>query len=875
MASQDAPDGERIERSTGALRALPPEELPPHRHSFPAPRTSFVGRAMELDELAALLAAPACRLLTIIGPGGIGKTRLAIEAAPAARASFPNGIAFVSLRAVNSTEAFAPVLADAIGCVLRGQENTRAQVARYLRPLQILLVLDNFEHLLGAAPWLSDLLAAAPGLRLLVTSREALNLEEEWRYPLAGLAVPTADSDDPSHVEAVRLFVERALQVRPDFALDAELDGVVRLCQITEGLPLALELAAAWVKALPCQAIADEIERNAAFLSTELRNVPARHRSMLAAFDHSWARLDENERRVFQRLAVFRGGFRREAAEVAGAPMPLLSSLVDKSLVRRGVDGRLFLHELLRQYAEDHLRADPDEAAQAHASHRAYYLDIVAECFGSITGGDQRRAIATIAADLDNIRAAWHGAVAAGDVEALGRASHVLTQFFDFRARYREGLALLEEGLAVARAADASPAVDRVLAHMLVDVARCHHRLLQLPAMRAALDEAEERYARLGIPPPSGHMTDPQVWRGILALIDGHYAEAERLCAEVVRRSAETRQYGSLSPAWWVRASAALWQEQLDLASEYARQSTAATQAAGDRWHLAYCLNLQGHIATARAAYVEARQCYEAAYVIREEFEDPEGMAGALSHLARMDAQLGHWDEAARLYARSFDLARDIGDLAMQARLLDGLSRVACETGAYDAAGRYIVDGLRLASESGYMRRLVGLLASAANLLLQTGRALEAVAPLVVAGSHQASDHETRAWARQLLDAAAAALPAEAFAEAVERGQDGDPLDLAARLDPLLTSRAPLAHELVPAQATRSPVAQALIEPLTERELAVLRLIAAGHSNRQIAEELFLAVNTVRSYCQQLYGKLAVSSRTQAVARARDLGLIP
>ena len=154
-------------------------------------------------------------------------------------------------------------------------------------------MLDNFEHLIEEASWLGDLLAAAPGLRLLVTSREALNLREEWRYPLAGLAVPTEETDDPEHAEAVRLFVERAQQVRRDFSLATEREEVVRLCRIAEGLPLALELAAAWVKTLPCAAIADEIARNIAFLATDLRNVPARHRSMRAAFDDSWALLTD------------------------------------------------------------------------------------------------------------------------------------------------------------------------------------------------------------------------------------------------------------------------------------------------------------------------------------------------------------------------------------------------------------------------------------------------------------------------------------------------------------------------------------------------------------------------------------------------------
>ena len=692
--------------------------------------------------------------------------------------------------------------------------------------------------------------------------------------------MPTKELDDTAQLEqaeAVLLFVERAQQVRRDFSLTAERAGVVRICHSTEGLPLALELAAAWIKTLSCAAIADEIERNIAFLATELRNVPARHRSMQAAFDHSWAQLSRDERRVFRRLAVFRGGFHREAAgRVADATLPLLSSLVDKSLVRYEADGRFYLHELLRQYADERLRAAPEEAARASEAHRDFYLAFLAARFALIMGGGQREALATITAELDNIRAAWRSAVAAGDGAALGRVAHTLTLFHDFRARYREGLAMLEEGLQVLRAAPPSPPVDHTLAAMLVDVARLHHRLLQLPAMRAALAESEEYYASLASPPPPGQLTDPQLWRGILALLDGHYAEAARLGAEAVRRSTADDRPGNLSPAWWVRAAAALWQGEIDAAGEYARRGAEAALAIGDRWHLAYCSNLAGHVATARGDYAEARRHYEASYALREEFDDPEGIAGALSHLGKIAARQGAWAEAEGLYRRSLAISRDIGDLAAQAQALNGLGVTACATDDYVAAGHHLAEGLRLVTEAHTMRYVSTFLTSVGDWLLQTGRPTEAVGPLALARDHPASDPETRARARHLLVDAAAALPTAVYAAAVGRGRDADPADLAARL--LLVLTAPPAADPAPSPAPPRRASidaiEALSAPLTARELAVLRLIAAGRSNREIADELFLAVNTIRSYSQQLYGKLGVGSRTRAVARARELGLL-
>ncbi|HEY8601373.1 MAG TPA: LuxR C-terminal-related transcriptional regulator, partial [Thermomicrobiales bacterium] len=629
-------------------------------------------------------------------------------------------------------------------------------------------------------------------------------------------------------------------------------------------------------------AIADEIERNLAFLATELRNVPARHRSMRAAFDHSWALLADEERPIFRQLAIFRGGFTREAAgRVAGAMLPLLSSLVDKSLVRRDADGRFSLHELLRQYAEEQLSRSPEESAQAAGAHRDYYLAHVVAQFGPMTGGGQREAVTAIMADLENVRVAWRSAAAVGDTAALGRAAHTLALFYDFRARYQEGLVALDEGLRALRAAPSSPTTERTLAAILVDEARFHHRLGQLPAMRAALDEAEARYARLDSPPPPGLSTDPLLWRGILALTDGHYAEAARLGAAAVRRNTDEDRPGNLSPAWWVRATAALWQEDFDTAGEYARRCTEAALAVGDRWYLAYGHNQQGHVGVARGDYAAARRHYTASYAIREELDDPEGMATGLAHLARVAELQGNRAEAEELYRRVLAIAREIGDQSAVANALNGLGMMACASGDYVVAGQQFAEGLRLMAAARLMRHLLALLTSAGDWLLRMARIEEAVAPLALASDHPASDHYTRERARRGLAAAGAALPPGALAVAIDIGRGAAPVELATSLAAILTMSPPtvapeVTNKAAPLPAAAAPLdpEEALPEPLTARELEVLLLIAAGRSNREIADELFLAVNTVRSYCHQLFGKLGVGSRTQAVARARALGLL-
>ena len=266
--------------------------------------TSFIGREKEYTDIQQLLAQPDCRLLTLVGPGGIGKTRLALQLSALIGHKFARGAFVVYLQPIRSAEFFASAVADALGVSLTGQEPPLAQLAHYLSDKEALIIMDNFEHLLDAAEQLATLLSATPHVKYLITSREALNLQEEWLYPVSGLAFPT-DAATEQKDDAVQLFNERAQRVYPDFTPDKEVDAVIQICRLVEGMPLALELAAAWRKTLNCQEIAAEIQGGLAFLTTRLRNVSARHHSMQTVFDQTWQRLNEQEQAVFKRLVGF------------------------------------------------------------------------------------------------------------------------------------------------------------------------------------------------------------------------------------------------------------------------------------------------------------------------------------------------------------------------------------------------------------------------------------------------------------------------------------------------------------------------------------------------------------------------------------------
>ena len=417
-------------------------------HNLPQPPTLFVGRQAEINALIARLQDPACRLLTLIGAGGIGKTRLALEVArhlvdQPADLLFAEGIFFVDLLPVDTAAGMVATMAEAVGFTFYNNTPPQQQLFSYLKKRKLLLILDNFEQLNHAGELIVDLLAAAPSIKLLATSRETLPLHAAYFYAMQGLSYPSAQQTDIERaavMDAVHLFAQSAQRHQPTFALPQPLESVVAICRLVGGMPLALELAAAWLKSLSCAQITQALEKGLVLLHTTVIDIPARHRNLRLVFEQSWQRLTAQEAAVMQRLALFRGGFTLAAAEqVAGAAIHTLATLVEKALIRLDETGRYQIHELLRQFAQEKLAVEPAHFNATAAAHADCFLNLAGQLKASLTDRRQQTALATMQADIDNLRVAWLWAMQHPAQPVIAQALDSFYAFFLFTCRYNEG----------------------------------------------------------------------------------------------------------------------------------------------------------------------------------------------------------------------------------------------------------------------------------------------------------------------------------------------------------------------------------------------------------------------------------------------------
>jgi len=714
-------------------------------HNFPAQLTRFIGRADELAQIAALLSNPECRLLTLTGPGGVGKTRIALKAAEAHMDAFLSGVFFVPLAPVGDPAFIVSAIADAVGFSFFSQTMDddqpmqKRQLLNFLGQKHILLVLDNFEHLLSGVSLLTDALRAAPQVKILATSRERFNLQEEWVLTIGGMHVPTLEPPEEGAealgeagrmeaYNAVQLFVQNARRSVVGFTLtEAERPHVIRICQLVEGLPLALELAAAWVKTLSCREIAEEIERSVDFLTTPLRNVPERHQSLRAVFEYSWALLTAPEQDAFRRLSVFHGGFEREAAlAVAGAPLPLLAALVDKSLLyHRG--GRYEWHEVLRQYAAEKLDAAPEDKAQTFARHSAHYAEFVRARESSLRGHGQKQALEEIGAEIENIRAGWRWAVAQRDAARVTEYLDGLCWFCDMRGRFQEVTEMLEQALtALQPQADATEAgaivVGRLLAWQGWFSGHFGRFLLAQERFRQSLAVLRRHVQdfRHGTERARGELALVSLQALLVGAVTG-VAEAQSLAKETIA------YYRGQNDRWGIAQilSAFGWgaqgRDDVSRARSLFQEALQIQREIGDDVNAARTLNWLGELAHHAGEYAEARQCYQDSLSISRDLGDRWATSLSLDYSGYVARRMGDHAEARRLHQESLAISREVGDQQGVAGSLDNLGLVAYDIGDYTEAQRLFEEGLALRRAAGEAFTIAISLEHVAGVALAVG----------------------------------------------------------------------------------------------------------------------------------------------------------
>lgn len=767
----------RVERLAAIAPSTAPGLTPPQspRH-LPQPPTPLVGRETELAALARLLRDPQCRLLTLIGPGGIGKTRLAIEAASTQHRLFADGVCFVSLASLTSPQFIVPAIADALDFTFSGPADPQVQLLHCLRQKCLLLLLDNFEHLLEGSQILAKLLQHAARLKLLVTSRERLNLQGEWLFDLQGLPVPPPDqADRAEEYSAVGLFVQSARRVQPDFIVKPEEQLTVsRICQLVEGMPLAIELAAAWLRLLSCAEIAREIERNLDFLTGAIRDVPERHRSLRAVFDHSWNLLAIDERVVLGRLAVFQGGFEREAAaQIAGASLPILSALADKSLVRRKENGRYDLHEMVRQYALAHLADAPQQCEVVRDRHCEFYLALLRERETALKSAALREAMRELTDEIDNIRAAWAWAVESEKFELIGRSITSFGRLFELGGWLSDGIESMEPVVQALRARPGDGERQKVLGSVLAHQALLYFRWGQFDRALTLFDESLTFLRPFNNP---ALLTHSLVYSGIILHLNGEIIQAQfRLdeglaCARAVKDE-------------WFAAYARLNQGYIasllgryDEGYEQMRASLDSMRAIGDSHALTLGLNFISPTVIELGRYEEAEAYLQESLALCAELGNRWGMGTAYRFLGLAALAQNKLPEAETLIHYSLDVFNELVRGWDVVRSLTYLAETKAAAGDSRAAWRIFGQALRMALEVQAIPLALEALLGLAYLQAQAGQVKQAIELSLCVSNHTAATQAAKNRARQLY----AKLQRPVSPEQVETVWPATPLEILA-----------------------------------------------------------------------------------------------
>ena len=869
----EPPPGNREHR---AIQNLPP--------SF----TPLIGREQEVEAACALLRRPDVRLVTLVGTGGVGKTRLGLAVAQVLLEDFADGVCFVSLAPVSDPARILAAIAKALGLWEIVALPLEEQVSAALRDRHLLLLLDNFEQVVEGAPQLASLLASCPRLSMLVTSRAALHLSGEHEFPVLPLMVPdlTQLLSPETLVQraSVRLFVLRTQAIQPAFHVTpANSRAIAEICVQLDGLPLAIELAAARSKLLPPQALLKRLKHRLDVLTGGARDLPTRQQTLRNTLQWSYDLLSQEEQRLFRWLAIFVGGCTLAAAEVvcphdstqASHVLDGIASLLDKSLLQQtaheGEEPRLLMLETIREFGLEQLHQQ-GELEAARRAHARYYLQLVETAEPHLLDPDQLRWFARLEQDLDNLRAILQAGVSGGaeEVELALRLAGALRLFWPSQGYLREGRDVLERLLADTRAI-AAPMRLKALNTLGVILWSQNnaHRLAQVADEALAL--AREQGDRVPL-------TIAMIQRATAMMLDrGDYAAVQAYLEEALTEARALGDLFTLVSALMSLGRLAEYQRDAKLAVPWFEEGLALCRAAGEKVLMStvQILFAQAELSLGHAARAQA--LLEEALSIYQEFGNIPAIALIFNMLGRLALQQGALDKAEEFLTESERLARQIGDqhnLALRSRLL--LAGLTALQGDYTTARLRFEEGLATALALGH----TNLIASGLKGLgcVAAAQGMHAWAAVLWGSAELLRESRSVAIAQELYErmlvVVRSKLGEPAFEEAKAQGRALTAAQALAWLEaftPQVPQPAQAAPSFLPAAPTHLATSPA---GLTPRENEVLRLLATGLTSSQISEQLIISEHTVNGHIRSIYSKLGVTSRSAATRYAIEHKLV-
>ncbi len=853
----------------------------PVKHNLPAQLTPLIGREQEVSTACVLLRRPEVRLMTLTGTGGIGKTRLGLQIASAFLPDFSDGVFFIPLASIRNPELVIPAMAQILGLREAGDWSQKEHLQTFLHGKHLLLLFDNFEQVVTAAPELLELLACCPHLKILVTSRAVLSVRGEYEFPVSPLSLPDLKhfekGKDISQSAAVALFLQRAQAIKPDFHMTPNnARAIAEICVRLDGFPLALELAAARTKLLPPQALLTRLERRLHILTSTAQDRPARQRTLRHALAWSYDLLNTQEQEIFRQVSVFIGGFTLDAAEAVcksghdGELFVLdnLASLMDKSLLylreQEAQEPCFMMLETIREYGLECLAANEEVIAPQYA-HATYYLALAEKADSHLPTIKQRMWLQRLEQECDNLRAAFYWLLKQDEVEKALRLATALWRFWWMCGRVSEGKNLLELSLA------ASQKMQETLTSLR---ARALSVIGTLAGLQGDFDQAETFcHQSLALSQQLGERKSiiTALWMlGYIAREKGNYTVAEGLAEESLALSRDGDDAVGTIYSLETLAAVALDRGKYEQAYKLTEEILAISRQLDDTWKTTSLLWLLATVTLFQGDFTGAQTLLEESLTRSQEINDKRNTAYSLVMLGYVAYFQDQRDQMRILIEEGLALHREVGDRRGIAEALYGLGWSALDRGDPLAAQGLFEQSLAILRELKRTWFLALCIDGLACAVATQGQSLWAARLWGAASSLRAAIGATLPPAISALSQPfiTAASGEAAFATAWTEG--GTLIVETTPVDALFHSPSSLASP-VPAPL---PVKIAHPAGLTTREIEVLRWVAQGLTDSQVAEKLVISPRTVSTHLSSIYNKLGVSTRSAATRFAVENHLV-